>query len=90
MSRGKVLKDKRRGLCAKLETSEQLHARLERQEAQLRLALEHAKEKQEKQRALWMANAAFALARSCARGNHVQSAAVFIIKRTRGFFRNMR
>ena len=67
-SRGKVLEDKRRGLCAKLETSEQLRARLERQEAQLRLALEQAKEKQEKQRALWMANAAFALARQLREG----------------------
>lgn len=68
MSRGKVLEDKRRGLCAKLETSEQLRVRLERQEAQLRLALEQAKQKQEKQRALWMENAASALAQHLREG----------------------
>ena len=68
MSRGKVLADKRQELCAKLEASEQLRARLDRQEAQLRLSLEQAKEKQEKLRALWMENAAFALAQQLREG----------------------
>ncbi len=68
MSRGKVLEDKRSELCITLETSEQLCARLDRQETQLRLALEQAKEIQEKQRALWMANAAFALAQQLREG----------------------
>ncbi len=68
MSRGKVLEDRQQELCAKLGASEQLCTQLDRQEAQLRLVLEQAKEKQEEQRALWMANAAFALAQQLREG----------------------